>query len=364
MSQFDVRRLVPPHIAAAAGYQPVPPVAFAPAVLKMDLNESLLPPSPSVAEAVQAVLVGHEEALNRYPEPTCAVVREAVGRYLSVPADHVLVTNGSNQAMELVARTFLTRDDSVLIVSPVYSVFRIESSAQQARVKEFFFGDVFAPAFDELLAVAGRFKVVFLANPNNPTGVGFTRAQVVTLLEQCPGTLVVLDEAYAEFHDAPCADLVARFANLLVLRSLSKAFALAGVRCGYIVAQPSSLELLTHVFPPWSVNALTQAAAAAALADVAHMQRLVTECRTAKQWLVAKLTGLGFAARDTQANFILWRVSNPAKVVAQLAARRVFVSNKDAVPQLSGFVRVTVGNSEQARRFLAVVSELCVASSA
>jgi histidinol-phosphate aminotransferase len=354
VNNFDIARWVPPHIAALAGYRPVPPVAYAPNVLKLDLNESLVPPSPRVAEAVRSALA-HEMALNWYPEPTCAAVREAVSRYVGVTADHVLVTNGSNQAMELIARAFLTCGDAVLVVAPTYGVFRVECLAQAARVTEFCFREVFAPVWDDLLAVAGQAKVVFVANPNNPTGIGFSRAQVIALLERCPATLVVLDEAYAEFHDAPCADLVTRFPNLFVLRSFSKAFALAGLRCGYVLAQPATLEPLTRVFPPWSVNALTQAAAVAALADVAHMQRLVADCQAAKRWLVAELAGRGFTARNTQANFILWHVADPATVTARLAAEHVYVSNKDAVPQLKGWLRVTVGNLTQARQLLATI---------
>ncbi len=363
MSEFDIRQMTPPHIAAVSGYHPIPPVTFAPGVLKMDLNESMIPPSPRVTEALHAALRG-ETVLNWYPEPTCTALRTAIGRHLSVPAGNVLVTNGSNQAMELVARALLMKNDPVLIVSPVYSVFKIECQIQQAQITEFFFQDPFEPSFDELLARANGFKAIFLANPNNPTGVGYTREQIVALLERCPNTFLILDEAYAEFHDAPCADLVVRFPNLLVLRSFSKAWSLAGLRCGYIVAQSPLLEMITHVFPPWSVNTLTQVAAEAAVTDTAYMQQMVAECHAAKRLLVDGLRRLGFNARNTQANFILWQVSDPAGVVARLAQRQVFVSNKDSVPQMKGFVRVAIGTREHARRFLKLVEEFEVPAGA
>lgn len=344
-------KFVAPHIAAVTGYHPIAAAPAAPDVLKMDLNESTAPPSPRVIAAL-----ARQAALNWYPEPTCATLCASLGRYLDVPADHLLVTNGSNQAMELIARAFLSRDDEVLIVSPVYTVFKIQCQLQQARITEFFFQDAFAPAFDELLKQPGNSKAIFLANPNNPTGVGLRREQIEALLKQFPETLIILDEAYAEFHDAACAGL--RSPNLMVLRSFSKAFALAGLRCGYVVAQPALLTPLTQVFAPWSVNALTQVGAQAALEDLPYMRALVAECHAAKQLLVEGLTRLGFIARNTAANFILWQVRDPAKVVAQLAERHLYVSNKDAVPQLKGYLRVTAGTRAEAERVLEIVAGL------
>jgi histidinol-phosphate aminotransferase len=332
-------------------------VPFAPDVLKLDLNESPVPPSPRVAEALRAALA-EPATLNWYPDPTCTALRAAIGRYLNVPPDHVLVTNGSNQAMEILARAYLSASEAVLIVSPVYSVFKLQCQLRETHIREFYFTEPFTPALSELLAAPGQFKAIFLANPNNPTGIGLDRAAILGLLEQHPATLLVLDEAYAEFHDQPCVDLVTRFPNLVILRSFSKAFALAGIRCGYILGQPATLAPLRQVFPPWSVSTLTQIAAATALADTDYMRALVAENAAARQLMVDGLRQLGFAARNTSANFILWSVPDPAGMTARLAARRVYVSNKDAVPQLQGYLRVTAGNRAQAGQFLNVVREV------
>jgi histidinol-phosphate aminotransferase len=351
MNAFDPVRAALPHLAQLDAYHPIPAVAYSREVLKLDLNESPVPPSPRVVSALQTALA-QPAALNWYPDPTCTQLRDAISRYVGLPADHVLVTNGSNQAMETISRAYVGAADPVLIAAPTYGVFKQQCQLRQARLREFHFKDPFAPRMGELLGLGEHWKAIFVANPNNPTGAGLARNQIQELLAAQPEALVVLDEAYAEFHDQPCHDLVSQHPNLLVLRSLSKAFALAGIRCGYILAQPATLAPMQQVFPPWSVSSLTQVAAIAALGDLEYMRELTAECRVARRALVAGLKGLGQQVRDTAANFVLWQVPEPARIQRALAARGVYVSNKDQVPQLQGCLRVTVGNRQQVQAFL------------
>jgi len=357
MTTFPTDKWVPPHVAALDGYHAVQPVASGPDVLKMDLNECQAPPSPRVLTALRAA-VAEDASLNWYPDSVCTALRESLGRYLNVPADFLLVANGSNMAMELIARAFLTKDDPVLIVSPVYAVFSVQCKVQQARIESFQFREPFAPDFQELLAKGGTHKIIYLANPNNPTGVGYSRERIRALLEKRPDALIVLDEAYVEYFGESSVGLIETHPNLLVLRTLSKAFSLAGMRCGYVVAQPAVLDILGRVLAPWAVSGLTQVAAHAAVEDLEYMEKTVAECRHARQLAVDGLEELGFVVHNTQANFIIWQVQAPARAVKALAARNVYVSNKDSVPQMKGCLRVTVGNSEQTQRFLGIVQEL------
>ena len=183
MTAFPIDKWVPPHVAALDGYHAVEPVADGPNVLKMDLNECQAPPSPRVLEALRDA-VTERATLNWYPDSTCSALRRAIGRYLNVPADSVLVANGSNMAMELIARAFLVKDDPVLIVSPAYAVFSVQCRLQQARLDSFQFSKPFAPDFGELIANGGAYKIIYLANPNNPTGVGYRRDRIRALLEK------------------------------------------------------------------------------------------------------------------------------------------------------------------------------------
>ncbi len=363
MNPFDIQRLIAPHLAEVQNYAPTDTPARGRDVLKLDLNESPVPPSPRVLEALRSALTT-EAALNWYPDSGCAALRSAIGQYLDLSSDHVLVTNGSNQAMELIARTFLTRNDTALVVSPVYAVFPWQCRVQEATVKEVYFTDPFAPRIEELLehGRGSRFKALYLANPNNPTGIGYSEEQLRTLLETWPESLVVVDEAYNEFHGVSAVGLTEMFGNLVVLRSFSKAFSLAGLRCGYVVAARATREALQRVAEPWAVSTLTQVAARAALEDTAHMQAFVAECRAAKRKMVEGLTRLGQTAWDTEANFVLWRTTNPARVTAELAARGVLVNNKDSVPQMRGVLRVTAGTQAQAERFLETAAIVCAAS--
>jgi histidinol-phosphate aminotransferase len=351
VSSFDPEKFLVPHLAALKGYTPREPVTFAPDVLKMDLNECLAPPSPRVRQALRDAVEG-TTTLNWYPDPGCTELRRAISRYLAVSPESVMVTNGSNMAMEVIARTFVGANDPVTIVSPVYDIFREQCCFQQARVK-LFYGK---------LAEMPASKVIYLANPNNPTGIAHRREDIERMLTQ--DTLVVLDEAYNEFYGVSCVDLLGRYSNLIVLRSFSKAFSLAGLRCGYVVARPDVIASLHRLLTPWAVSALTQVAATAALEDLDSVRAFVAECAAARQLIVTGLRKLGFVAHDTHANFILWQVRNPARAVEILASRRVYVSNKDAVPQMKGYLRATVGSRAQAQRFLEIVTELCAQFSA
>ena len=154
MTAFPIDKWVPPHVAALDGYHAAAPLPGGRNVLKMDLNECQAPPSPQVLADLRAA-VAQDAALNWYPDSACSALRRAIGRCLNVSADFVLVTNGSNMAMELVARAFLAKDDPVMIVSPVYAVFSVQCKLQQARIETFHFSKLFAPDFKELLAKNG-----------------------------------------------------------------------------------------------------------------------------------------------------------------------------------------------------------------
>jgi histidinol-phosphate aminotransferase len=357
MNQFDLQRFIPAHISVLKGYHAKDPVPSTPEVLKMDLNECLAPPSPKVVEALRSALT-RNNMLNWYPDSHCTELRRAIGRYLNAPPERLMVANGSNMAMEVFARSFISSGDHVLICSPVYDVFEVQGKLQQARIEHFYFSEPFAPDFNELVHHDGVYKVIYLANPNNPTGVGYPREKLMVLLQKRRDTLVLLDEAYHEFYGVTCVDLLDEFPNLVIMRSFSKAFSLAGMRCGYLAAQPAVLEIVGRALAPWAVNGLTQIAAQAAIQDVDYMHAFVADCNKARRTLVDGLNRLGFTARYCYGNFILWQVPNPKKAVEVLAARKAYVSNKDSVPQLKGHLRVTVGTSTQAERLLALVKEL------
>ncbi len=356
MNNFDPRKFETPAARRLAGYHAKEPVAYAPGVLKMDLNEAGSPPSPRVVEALRAALT-QDGLFNWYPDSACTELRAAIGRYVGVAPDHVLVTNGSNMALELIARAFLTKDDPALIVSPTYGVFAVQCELQGAKIVPFYFREVFQPDFSELFA-APTAKMIYLVNPNNPTGVGYRHEDVEAWLQRRPDSLLVLDEAYNEFYGVSGVDLIVRYPQLIVLRSFSKAFSLAGLRCGYVVAAPAVIEILERIAAPWAVSAFTQVAARAALDDLPHMRAMVAEVQRAGQRIVTGLTALGFEARNTCASFVLWKVRDPAAVTRALAARQVYVSNKDTVPQMKGWLRLSVGTLAQAEQFLKIINEL------
>ena len=315
--------------------------------LKLDWNESTIPPSPKVIEAVMRFMSG-DHHVNWYPDLTCAPLREALSHYVGVPDDHILVTNGSDDALDLLCKTYLNPEDRVVLPYPTYTHFLVFAGARGARFDPVTYDNPFEGRIDRVIsALTPWTKLVYLVNPNNPTGVQFTRDDVARLVRRAPLSLVVVDEAYFEFSGVSVADLTMEFPNLVVTRTFSKSFGIAGLRIGYLVARPEVIEDLRRVFNPKSVNVLGQVAATAALGDLTYHENYVREARASREVLADWLRRRGFDARSTTANWVLVKVPDPAAFVHALEARHVYIRDRSNFPQLAGWVRMSVGTAEQ-----------------
>jgi len=315
--------------------------------LKLDWNESTIPPSERVVHAIQEFLAG-TVPLHWYPDLEARRLREALSVYSGVPADGILVTNGSDAALDLICRTYLDPGDEVLVVWPTYGHFLVFARARGIVPTEVAAPDPFAATTGAILdRLRASTQLVYLASPNNPTGVVTPAGDVERLCRASPSTLFVVDEAYHEFCGETCASLVGRVANLIVTRTFSKCFSIAGLRVGYLLASREVIGQLSKLHNPKSVNAIGQVAALAAIEDRAFRERYVAEVRAGADYLVQALRERGAAVRNTRANFILIRVADPARFVRALEQVAVYVRDRSRIRGFEGFVRITVGTLEQ-----------------
>jgi len=314
-----------PRLDVAGGAPAVHGAAPPWAVGALDFSASANPlgPSPRVAAAARAA------ALERYPERESATLRAALAARLGLPADRVVVGNGSADLVWLLGLCFLQRGDVALVIGPTFAEYARAARLAGARVVEVAARaeDDFQPDWDVVRRAidAARPRLVFLCNPNNPTGVYCGRAEVAALLTVAPG-LLVLDEAYVPFvGDAWDARSLLADPRLVVVRSLTKDHALAGLRLGYALAAPEVAHALEWARPPWSVNAAAQAAGCAALDEDEHVARGRALAAEAKAFLAAELGALGWRALPSAANFLLLEVGDAAAVTRALRAAGIYV---------------------------------------
>jgi histidinol-phosphate aminotransferase len=357
----DPSRLAPEYVRRIARYIPGKPVeelarelGLDPVrIVKLASNENPRGPGPAVRKAI----ANATEELSRYPDGNGFALKEALAKRFDVDADDIVLGNGSNDVLELVTQAFLRPGDTAVYSRHAFAVYPLATQARGA------IGIEVAPANDyghDLVAmraaIAPSTRVVFVANPNNPTGTWISPAALESFIESVPAdVLIVLDEAYNEYLEptqcAPSAAWTRRHPNLVVSRTFSKAYGLAALRVGYGLMNAKVAEMLNRVRQPFNVNALAQAAALAALGDVDYVNEsraLNSQGRTAVEEGFRKLH---LAYVPSHANFVLVKVGDASRVYQRLLEQGVIV-RPVANYALPEWLRVTVGVGAENRRFL------------
>jgi histidinol-phosphate aminotransferase len=359
--------LVPPHVASLTPYVPGKPIEevereYAVSnVAKLASNENPLGPSPKGVAAARDALA----KLNLYPDGSAFTLHEALAARYGVAPAEIFVGNGSNELIELLVRTFVLDGEEVLASAQSFVAYKLAAQAHGRTLVEAPMRARFHYDLDALKKLLTRkTKVVFLANPDNPTGTWFLEKDLLPFLDAAPkDTLVVLDEAYAEYVDAPgyqdSLALRRKYPNLVVLRTFSKIYGLAGLRVGYGLARPELVEFIDRVRAPFNVNAVAQAAAAAALADDEHLQRSRALVLEERPFLAAGLAELGATVVPSQGNFLLADFAGrPGKALFEDLLREGVV-----VRPMGGYgyptaQRITVGTRAENARCLAAIGKV------
>jgi histidinol-phosphate aminotransferase len=333
-------------IRAMAGYAPGEQINR-PDVIKLNTNENPYPPSPKVFEAVRAALT--PDKLRKYPQPLGDDFRAAAGKVLGVEPDAILVGNGSDDILTILTRAFVPEGGLIVSPTPSYSLYRSLAEIQGARFETVPFTD------DWRLPEPWPFpdaNLTFLPNPNSPSGTVVRPADIERLLAQVGGPLV-LDEAYADFAEWTGLSLGLR-PNLIVTRSFSKAYSLAGIRFGFAVAEPALVRELVKVKDSYNCDVVSLAAAAAAIRDRAYFADVRAKIVATRGRMRAELTELGFEVTPSEANFV-WcrRADHPVKPVYQAMKERNILVRYMSYPGYGDGLRISVGTDTEIDRLLA-----------
>ena len=310
--------------------------------IKLNTNENPYPPSPAVAEAIQETL----GRLKKYPDPMAGAFRRRAGEVLGVDPDWILCGNGSDDILTIVTRALVGQGQMLRLPYPSYILYRTLAELQGARYEEVHFNaDWSLPA--RFASSEGEPRLVFLANPNSPSGTVIAPEQVLAVAERLPCPLFV-DEAYVDFAETNCLDLVAKCEKIMVSRTLSKSYALAGLRFGYLVARPKLIEQFVKLKDSYNCDALSIAGAAAAIGDRAWLAENRAKIIATRGRLVREMRALGFATVDSQANFT-WNTLPGRSVRSfyeELKRRQILVRYMDYQGWGDG-LRVSVGTDAE-----------------
>ena len=352
---------VHPDIASLSPYVPGKPIEELQRelgltrVIKLASNENPLGSSPKALTALREVT----STLHRYPDGGGFRLREALADRWKVTLDQVILGNGSDEILGLLARTFLAPGDEAVMADQTFVIYRMEVTAAHGKpivvpLKQWKH-DLQAMAS----AVTDRTRLLFLCNPNNPTGTMVSADEVELLLSRVPAhVLVVFDEAYFEYVRSPqfpdSMAYVKQGRNVIVLRTFSKIHGLAGLRIGYGLATTEITNFLNRVRPPFNVNSLAQCAALAALSDEEHVARSRAVNEAGMEQMVKGLSSLGFAPVPSEANFVYVDVGREGRTVFEALLREGIIIRHIEGPM----VRVTVGLEEENREFLAALKRV------
>ena len=322
--------------------------------LRLDFNENTVACSPKVREVLGCISAG---SLTRYPERE--PVEAIVAAHLGLAPAQIALTNGVDEAIHVLFEAFLEEGDELLLPVPTYTMYEIYASATDARVVSVQAADDLAFPFERLLAaITPRTKVVAIANPNSPSGSAATRAQLLEFAARAPHAVLLVDEAYFHFHGETVIDLIGTVPNLIVARTFSKAYGLAGLRLGLLAGAVELMRWVRRVLSPYSVNSLALACLPPALEDAAYLDWYVAEVLAARAEFEAALDQAGVRRWPSRANFVLVEIGPLHKEFTRLmSAAGVLVRDRSSDPGCDGRVRITIGTREQMRQAAATLSE-------
>lgn len=307
--------------------------------LNLDLNENAAGCSADVLAKLQSLAV---EDLARYPQRE--VGEQIVADFLEVSPNNVLLTNGIDEALQVICATYLDQQSQLLLADPTFSMYRVYGHATGATVSTVALGEEFLLSIDHFLgAINERTKLILIANPNNPTGTTVAREDLLRVLRAAENAAVVVDEAYFEFYGETLLGDVAAFPNLFIARTFSKAYGLAGLRLGAIVASERELDLLRRLTSPFNINGIALACLPVALQDRRFMQNYVQQVKTGREDLYRLCDELRIRYWHSAANFVLIQIGQRSEqFIEEMRRSGVAISDRGSDAGCQGCVRITI----------------------
>ena len=347
-----------PSVDALSAYVPGEQPASNVRVIKLNTNENPYPPSPKALKVLQEI---SGELLRRYPHPMAREFCQAASQMLGVPADWILVGNGSDDLLTMIIRACTEPGRSVVYPMPTYVLYRTLAQIQTAEVMEVPYPEDYTLPVEALVAARGA--VTFIASPNSPSGTGIPIELLDKLASQLTGVLVI-DEAYVDFAETSALELVKRHENAIVLRTLSKGYSLAGLRLGFGIANPTLLSGLIKVKDSYNVDAVACAVGAAAILDGEYKEQNAAKVKASRAEVAGSLQKLGFEIWPSQTNFLLVRVpeSVSAEWLYQQLKDRGILVRYFKQSRLSDKLRISIGTPEENAALIENLSALLESS--
>ena len=340
-----------PAIATMQGYTPGEQPKPGTPIIKLNTNENPYPPSPKALEILRNL---DAEWLRRYPDPYARDFCHAVSEALAVPTDGIVVTNGSDDLLNILIRACAEGQRKVVYPMPSYVLYRTLASLQPAEVVEVPYPLNYRLPIDELVAAGGA--VTLIATPNSPSGHLVPLNDLRQLASRVSGVLAI-DEAYVDFADYSAISLVREFDNVIILRTLSKGYSLAGLRLGFGIANPKIISGLFKVKDSYNVDAVAILVGTAAMKDQEYKNACAEKVKRSRSKLATDLKQIGFKVRDSQGNFLLVTPPNnqAAAIYQALKEQNILVRYFD-LPGLDDKLRITVGTDEQNQKLLQAIA--------
>lgn len=332
-----------------------PPLEQRKGKLCLDFNENTRGCSPQVIKALKKVTMS---TVAQYPEYT--KFTQELASFLKITPSNLLITNATDEAIKLIMDTYLARDDEVILPQPSFALFDLYANLREAKVIPILYNkDLSFPTDAVLEKINDKTKLIVLVNPNNPTGTAIPEKDILQILTKARKSVVLIDEAYYQYYGKSSTYLIEKYPNLVVIQTFSKAFGLAGVRLGYIIAQEEVISNLKKAASPYSVNALALIAARAALQDLDFVNSYVAEVKANRQKLMQDFTALGLQVFPSEANFLVVDAGSRCNEICEkLKQKNILVRNRTTYPLLQNCVRIGVGTKKQCNVLLRVLSKI------
>ena len=320
--------------------------------LRLDMNESTTGCSPRVLAKLNSMDAG---TLAQYPRREAG--EKLVADFLGVAPQQLLLTNGADEAIDLLCRAYLEPQDEIVIVVPTFGMYEVFAQMEHAKAIRVPAGPEFGFPLERVLnALTARTRIVVICNPNNPTGLDVPRSAIMQVIQAAPDAAILLDEAYFDFYGQTMLDQIGKLPNLFVARTFSKAYGLAGLRLGVMVGDVEQMSVLRRMASPFNVNAFAVECLAEALADRQFVADYVAQVIASRDWLHKELEKLSFKCWPSYGNFILCRFGDEKRAILE-ALRARGISLRDR-PDCEGCVRITVGKQQEMERLMAELKQV------
>ena len=320
--------------------------------LRLDMNESTTGCSPRVLAKLNSM---DARTLAQYPRREAG--EKLVADFLGVAPQQLLLTNGADEAIDLLCRAYLEPQDEIVIVVPTFAMYEVFAQMENAKVIRVPTGPDFSFPLERVLdALTSKTRIIVICNPNNPTGIDVPRSAIMQIIQAAPDAAILLDEAYFDFYGQTMIDQIGKLPNLFIARTFSKAYGLAGLRLGVMVGDQEQMSVLRRMASPFNVNAFAIECLAEALADRQFVADYVAQVIASREWLRKELEQLGFKCWPSHGNFILCRFGQEKKAILD-ALRARGISLRDR-PDCEGCVRITIGKQQEMERLIAELKQV------